>query len=137
MKTSITNDADIDSLAAAFNNATLPLEGFHHYEHLAVALWHCRRFPEKEAFPNFRAALLRLLAANGQTDAYHETITAFWFELILRFAHNYPPESPLISILGHLPLAYANSQYIYKYFTKKQLSNPQAKTVSLYFQFEL
>lgn len=137
MTTTISTEADIIQLAAAFNNATLRLEDFHHIEHLAVALWYCRQDNnERDAFINFRAALLRLLIANGQINAYHETITAFWFELILRIARNYPPASSLIEILKNIPAAYTNSHYIYKYFTKAQLNHHSAKVARIPFQFE-
>jgi hypothetical protein len=58
-----------------FERATLPLECFHHAEHVRVAFLYLRERPVLEALQAFSTALQRFAAANGKSKLYHETIT--------------------------------------------------------------
>ena len=42
-------DAEIADLVAAFESCTLPLEQWHHVEHLTVSTWYLIRLPQVEA----------------------------------------------------------------------------------------
>jgi hypothetical protein len=71
-------DAD---LLAAFEDASLPSEAFHHHEHVRVAWLFVRRHGLPDAIGTFSSALKRFTQAKGKPQLYHETIT--WAFLLL------------------------------------------------------
>jgi hypothetical protein len=74
-------------LILQFETATVPLDQFHHREHLMVALWYALHLPPEEALRKMRAGLQRLLAANRKPpEAYCEQITMMWIERAVAFA---------------------------------------------------
>jgi hypothetical protein len=76
-----------DELVAAFENATLPQELFHHADHVKMAFLLLERYPLLEAIRHFSSSLSRLASGYGKPHLYNETIT--WAYLLLireRFA---------------------------------------------------
>ncbi len=75
-----------DELVAAFELCEIPLDQFHHREHLSVALWYARRYSREEALQRMRTGLQALLHANGKPPAaYCERTTYFWMEFASDF----------------------------------------------------
>jgi hypothetical protein len=68
-------------LMEKFEDATLPIEAFHHEEHVRVAFLYLARYRVLEAVERFSAALVRFAARNGKAGLYHETIT--WAYMLL------------------------------------------------------
>jgi hypothetical protein len=69
-----------EELLAKFEDASLPLECFHHEEHVRVAFLYLRKYPVFEVLARFPAALQRYAAGHGKNGLYHETISwAFIF----------------------------------------------------------
>jgi hypothetical protein len=66
---------DDEELLARFEDTSLPLECFHHEEHVRVAFLYLRRYTLLEVLARFPAALKRYAAANGKGGLYHETIS--------------------------------------------------------------
>lgn len=66
---------------AAFEAGTLPVESFHHRDHVRAAWLLLREESPAAALDRFSAALKRFAAAKGKTRLYHETIT--WSYVIL------------------------------------------------------
>jgi len=65
---------------AAFGNCSLPVEDFHHPDHVRMASLYLVRLPILEAIPRFSLALERFATTIGKPHLYHETITwAFLF----------------------------------------------------------
>jgi hypothetical protein len=69
-------------LMEQFEQATLPLECFHHSEHVRVAFLYLTGHPALEALHAFSSALQRFAAAHGKSKLYHETITWAYIFLI-------------------------------------------------------
>jgi hypothetical protein len=72
------NDRDF---LAAFEAGTLPVESFHHRDHVRAAWLLLREESPAAALDRFSAALKRFAAARGKTRLYHETIT--WAYVLL------------------------------------------------------
>ncbi|HEY6065623.1 MAG TPA: hypothetical protein VIY96_05675 [Thermoanaerobaculia bacterium] len=72
------NDRDF---LAAFEDATLPENRFHHADHVRAAWLLLRESPPATALDRFSTALKRFAEAKGKTGLYHETIT--WAYLLL------------------------------------------------------
>ena len=66
---------------AAFEEGTLPSDGFHHADHVRAAWLMLRSEPPATALGRFSSALKRFAAANNKPGLYHETIT--WAYLLL------------------------------------------------------
>jgi hypothetical protein len=68
-------------LIEQFEDATLPLDAFHHAEHVRVAFLYLRDYATTDAIARFAAALKRFAAKHGKEGLYHETIT--WAYLLI------------------------------------------------------
>ena len=62
-------------LMQQFEDASLPLDAFHHAEHVRVAFLYLRDYAATDAIARFAAALKRFAAKHGKEGLYHETIT--------------------------------------------------------------
>src|SRR5208282_1479803 len=65
----------------AFERSALPIESFHHADHVKMAFLYLHRYAPIEALARFSSALTRFAAANGKPNLYNETIT--WAFLLL------------------------------------------------------
>ena len=72
---------DGDALLAGFEDGTLPVEAFHHAQHVQVAWMFVARHGMPGALGAFSSALQRFAIAKGVPNLYHETIT--WAYLLL------------------------------------------------------
>jgi hypothetical protein len=82
---------DIQSIAAQFENQTLPKEQWTHHAHIAVAFAHLEKYKNEElALPNLRQGIkaynTAVGTANTDTSGYHETLTVFWLRVISEYA---------------------------------------------------
>jgi len=68
-------------LIRQFEDASLPLDAFHHAEHVRVAFVYLRHHAATEAIARFTSALKRFAARHGKDGLYHETIT--WAYLLI------------------------------------------------------
>jgi len=66
-------------LARALERGELPNEGFHHADHLRVALVYLNESPSVEAAVGRMASTLRRFAASvGKAEKYSQPVTEFW-----------------------------------------------------------
>ena len=68
-------------LIEQFEDGTLPIEGFHHREHVRTAFLYLTKYPVLEALQIFSRTLRRFAEARGKPRLYHQTIT--WAYLFL------------------------------------------------------
>ena len=68
-------------LVEQFENCTLPLECFHHEQHVRVAFLYLCQYPVPAALERFSEALRRFAGRHGKAGLYHETIT--WAYILL------------------------------------------------------
>ena len=71
-----------DELVAAFDAAQIEAADFPHRRHVKVAWALVRRYDAEEAFARLVIGIRGIATRAGRADAYHETITRAWFELI-------------------------------------------------------
>jgi len=88
-------DISDSALVEGFLDTSLPVEAFHHAQHVRCAWLFVQRHGMPGALEAFPAALRRFADAKGATRLYHETIT--WAFLLVinerqqrRQAHNWP-----------------------------------------------
>jgi hypothetical protein len=68
-------------LMEKFEGGTLPIESFHHEQHVRVAFLYLAKYRVLEAVERFSTALTRFAARNDKAGLYHETIT--WAYMLL------------------------------------------------------
>ena len=87
-------DAELDELARQFVACTLPKREWTHEAHLAIGLWHVRRYGLEAAVPRLRSGITQLNESHGvvnsATGGYHESITRAYAELLAQFAARRP-----------------------------------------------
>jgi hypothetical protein len=66
-------------LTRALERGDLPNDGFHHLDHLRVALVYLNEAPSVDAAVGRMASTLRRFAASvGQAEKYSQAVTEFW-----------------------------------------------------------
>jgi hypothetical protein len=68
-------------LMERFEDCTLPIECFHHEEHVRVAFLYLSKYPVLDSLERFSVSLRRFAARYGKANLYHETIT--WAYILL------------------------------------------------------
>ena len=66
-------------LARALERCEIPNEGFHHVDHLRIALVYLNESPSVEAaVARMASTLRRFAAAVGKAEKYSQAVTEFW-----------------------------------------------------------
>src|SRR5262249_51724661 len=71
-----------DKLVDSFEAGEIDTSDFPHERHVRVAWGLAQRYEPDDAFRRLVAGIRGIAARAGRPDAYHETITRAWFELI-------------------------------------------------------
>jgi len=101
----------VDDFAMRFRSCAIPESAWTHSAHLAVGLWHVRRYGAAEALARLRTGIRRLNESHGgvnsETRGYHETITACYVRLLEEFLDACPaaPLPDRVATLLDSPLA--------------------------------
>jgi hypothetical protein len=123
-----------DELFERFGAGTLPVEDFHHREHVRVAFLYLGRYPALEALERFSLALKKLAASAGKPGLYHETIT--WAFLLLireRLAAFGAEGRPSWTDFSNAnpDLLDWKENILKKYYREETLASPQARATFL------
>jgi hypothetical protein len=73
---------DDEALLDAFEAGAIDNTEFPHERHVRVAWGLAQRYEQEEALRRLVAGIRGIAACAGRPDAYHQTITRAWFELI-------------------------------------------------------
>ena len=76
----------LDELVEAFESEEIPPAEFTHGRHVRVAWALSRRYPPDEAYARLAAGLRSFARRAGRPEAFHETMTRAWLELISQSA---------------------------------------------------
>jgi hypothetical protein len=71
-----------EELAIRFERCDIPIDSFHHADHVLLAFTYLSRYSVLIALEKFISALKRFTEAKGKTELYNETITFAFFFLI-------------------------------------------------------
>jgi hypothetical protein len=115
-----------------FRKRTLPKSAWSHRAHLAVGVWHVRRYGPDRALAELRNRIRRLNDAHGtpnsETHGYHETITRAYVELIAALLGTPPPATPVVDCVRSLfasPLSAKDA--LLTYYSKDRLMSVEAR----------
>jgi hypothetical protein len=77
------SEDEIEKVVRDFESCVTAKTGFHHREHLTVAVWYLQTLSREEAVERMRSALLRFLDHHGvDRKKYSEEVTVFWVDAI-------------------------------------------------------
>jgi hypothetical protein len=106
---------------AALQDCSLPLEQFHHGDHLRLAWLKLRARPFPAALDSVRATIRAFADHHGKAAIYHETITAAWVALLA--SHHEPTFVEFLSANESL----LNAKLLERYWSPQALFSPAAK----------
>ena len=114
-----------------FVDTSLPVDQFHHHQHVHVAWIFVREHGMPAALSEFSAAIRRFADAKGATGLYHETITwAFLLLIADRHARN-PAETWDAFAVANQDLLTWKPSVLSRYYSKELLASELAKRTFL------
>jgi len=123
---------ELASLAAAFEQGTLPRSQWHHRTHLVVAFWYLSHFEETKAQQYIRQGIQHYNCCQGipnTTDSgYHETLTHFWIGVIGDFLKAAQPSCSRVQLLNQLLASYGDRKDLWRdYYSFDLLRSAEAR----------
>src|SRR5438045_770421 len=93
-----------DEFLQAFADCSLPVDRFHHRDHLRLAWLLVRRSGMEEAARTVSTGIRRYATAHGHAQKYHETITQFWVRIVGHTVQARPEIDRFDAFLAAFPL---------------------------------
>jgi hypothetical protein len=119
-------------LIGQFEDGTLPIEGFHHREHVRTAFLYLTKYPVLEALQIFSRTLRRFAEARGKPQLYHQTITwAYIFLIQERMARAGNKQSWEEFARDNPDLLVWNDGILTRFYRSETLTSELARTVFL------
>jgi hypothetical protein len=119
-----------DKFLEQFETKTLPLEEWHHRQHIKVAYLYLRKYPFEEAMERMRAGVKAFNAAKGIPEAldrgYHETMTQAWLRLVYFTLCEYGPAESADAFYEQSPQL-TQKKTLRFFYTKELFMSWQAK----------
>jgi hypothetical protein len=121
-------DLDIERLARAFEDTSLPKEEWTHAAHVLVALRCVRLHGAEAAASRLRDAIRRFNAAKGGAPtAYHETITLAWIEALSRFLAAEDRGEPLSALAAAALSRMGDKLFLLRFYSRDRLMSDEAR----------
>ena len=119
-------------LIEQFEDGTLPIEGFHHREHVRTAFLYLTKYPVLEALQIFSRTLRRFAETRGKPQLYHQTITwAYIFLIQERMARAGSKQSWEEFARDNPDLLVWNDGILTRFYRSETLTSELARTVFL------
>jgi hypothetical protein len=119
-------------LMERFEDGTLPIEAFHHEEHVRVAFSYLSKYSVLDSLERFSGSLRRFAERHGKTGLYHETITWAYVLLIReRMARVGQPQTWAEFKVRNADLWDGKTGILKKYYRAETLTSELAKNTFL------
>lgn len=124
---------EIVSFVADVQQCLLPREAWDHEAHLTIAAWFLSTAPADEAGRLIRRAIQAVNACHGiqvrPMGGYHETLTAFWIEVVRRRLMNGKPGQLLLEAINDVCREFGQQKNLAeKYYSPNRLWSDEART---------
>ena len=119
-------DAELAEVVRKFETCEYGKDEFPHFRHLAVLAWYLSHLSPEESLDHIRAGLLRF-TRHHDVNAYHETITQFWFRLTKDFLSLRSPAEPLVDRVNNLIQQFANKDMLFDYYSRDRVMSEGAR----------
>lgn len=124
-------DEEVNLLAKAFEERTLPKSEWTHAAHLVVGLYYCYHHPLGVAKNLMSDGIYWLNdthgTANTETSGYHETITVFWLRTIANYLDKTGREHGLANLANSLLAFCSDPNLPLKYYSRECLFSVEAR----------
>ena len=124
-------DEEVNLLAKAFEERTLPKTEWTHAAHLVVGLYYCYHNPLGVAKNLMSDGIYWLNDAHGtpntETSGYHETLTVFWLRTVAEFLENNGREKGLARLANDLIASYSDTKLPLDFYTRERLFSVEAR----------
>jgi hypothetical protein len=122
--------SDDEKFLEQFETTALPLEEWHHKQHIKVAYLYLRRFPFEAAMVRMREGVKAFNAAKkipeSLTRGYHETMTQAWMRLVYFTLCEYGPGADADTFYEQNPQL-SQTKTLRFFYTKEVLQTAEAK----------
>ncbi|MDE3156762.1 MAG: hypothetical protein KGN76_16795 [Acidobacteriota bacterium] len=124
---------DEQAFMRAFEDCTLPIERFHHRDHLHMAWLYLQAYPFGEALDRFVGALRAYAASLGKAGLYHATITyAYLLLLQERIERSGRDDAWEMFAAGNADLFEWKPSILQRYYSEERLKSDLARQVFLF-----
>lgn len=124
-------DEEINLLAKAFEERTLPKAEWTHAAHLVVGLYYCYHNPFGVAKNLMSDGINWLNDAHGtpntETSGYHETLTVFWLRTVANFLEKAGREKSLAELANELVATVNDTKLPLKFYSRERLFSVEAR----------
>jgi len=124
---------EVELMAQAFDDCTLPESEWTHHAHLVVGAWNLINLEFYEGTLKFKLGVARynesLGNSNTITRGYHETLTLFWTWVIKGFINSYPDKDPINQINRLLESPYGDKYLPFFFYTEDLLFSRKARVM--------
>jgi hypothetical protein len=121
---------DDEKFLEQFETTSLPLEEWHHKQHIKVAYLYLQRFPFETARARMREGVKTFNAAKKIPEAidrgYHETMTQAWMHLVYFTLCEYGPAEHAEAFYEQSPQL-QQKKILRFFYTKERFTSPEAK----------
>ena len=117
-------DAEILTLVDCFERCLLAKEGFHHRDHLTVAVVYLYASDFETAMDRMRGSLKRFAAHHGVTGLYHETLTRFW---LLQVKRRLDRGECLEQSVKKIQDQFGSKNLAFEYYSQERIESKEAK----------
>lgn len=126
-----TDESRILAIVDGFRARTLPAPEWTHQAHLAVGLWHVRRFGEDASKSLLRDGISRYNEASGtpnsDTRGYHETVTMYYVWAAARFLETARAATLLDLVNGFVESPHGSKAGIFVFWSREVLLSTAAR----------
>ena len=123
---------DDEAFLAAFEAHALPLDQWHHLDHIRVAFLYLRAHGVEEGIARIRGGIQGYNAARGVQDAltsgYHETVTQAWARLVAQALRDGPEVADSQAFAAAHP-ELLDKRRLRRHYTPDQILTLEAKRV--------
>lgn len=124
-------DEEVNLLAGAFEDRTLPKSEWTHAAHLVVGLYYCYHHPLGVAKNLMSDGIYWLNDAHGtantETSGYHETLTVFWLRTIANHLAKKGREKGLAELANGLIATFNDPHLPLEYYSRELLFSVEAR----------
>jgi len=124
-------DEEVNLLAKAFEERTLPKAEWTHAAHLTVGLYYCYHNPLGVAKNLMRDGIYWLNDAHGtpntEQSGYHETLTVFWLKTVADFLEKAGRDKGLAELANLLLATVNDTRLPLKFYSRERLFSVEAR----------
>ena len=110
----------------AFEDLSLPVELFHHREHIRVAWLYLKSSDASRAAERMSASIRRFANHHGATQKYHHTLTLAWMRLVAAALVETPEDYSFAQFLAANP-ELGDKNVLGKYYSNELLQTTAAR----------